>query len=432
MLPASHALMDLPDAAHHEVRESLDAVVGRAVQHGLDVLTRQHREQRPGLLPFAHDGGVGQLGAEHQPADAGDRGRSCARCWPWPRGSVRPRARQPRRPGWCRPVRRPPSRTPPRRRCPCRRSSRRSSGWPPRPRGRCPAPSVPPGRGCCPAVRRPASRRRAGGWASRSAASHAAVGPGLGHLRHLDTETDPRQYRETCVPRLPKRSWRCDGQSDDVRAARHRRDAGRAAGFDDGLMGVALLAGAANVIMQLARPGVGYGVHGEPSGERPGRPAPDQARTHHLHLPGGRDRRAPRSRSRRSGARSTMRTRRCTPRRRARWHYNAFDKDLQLWVAACIYKGGVDVYRLFVGEMDDQTADRHYRDGHDAGHHAAGARRRCGLPTAPRSTATGRSRWRRCTSTTRFASTCIPIAVSRMRGCACRARCSGPTNDWRC
>ena len=34
----------------------------------------------------------------------------------------------------------------------------------------------------------------------------------------------------------------------------------RGASFDDGLMGVALLAGPANVIMQLARPGVGYGV----------------------------------------------------------------------------------------------------------------------------------------------------------------------------
>src|ERR1700693_1655733 len=29
---------------------------------------------------------------------------------------------------------------------------------------------------------------------------------------------------------------------------------------DEGLMGIALLAGPANVIMQLARPGVGYGV----------------------------------------------------------------------------------------------------------------------------------------------------------------------------
>ena len=43
--------------------------------------------------------------------------------------------------------------------------------------------------------------------------------------------------------------------------------------------------------------------------------------------------------------------------------YNAFDLDLQLWVAACIYKGGVDFYRMFIGEMDDEDADRHYREG---------------------------------------------------------------------
>ena len=34
-----------------------------------------------------------------------------------------------------------------------------------------------------------------------------------------------------------------------------------------------------------------------------------------------------------------------------------------MWVAACLYKGVVDVYRLFVGEMDDETAERHYREG---------------------------------------------------------------------
>jgi uncharacterized protein (DUF2236 family) len=28
-----------------------------------------------------------------------------------------------------------------------------------------------------------------------------------------------------------------------------------------------------------------------------------------------------------------------------------------------LYKGAVDVYRLFVGEMDDETAERHYREG---------------------------------------------------------------------
>ncbi len=37
--------------------------------------------------------------------------------------------------------------------------------------------------------------------------------------------------------------------------------------------------------------------------------------------------------------------------------------ELQLWVAACLYKGGVDVYRTFVGEMDDEEADHHYRAG---------------------------------------------------------------------
>ena len=40
------------------------------------------------------------------------------------------------------------------------------------------------------------------------------------------------------------------------RAARRRRRIGG----DYGLMGVALLAGPANVIMELARPGVGHGV----------------------------------------------------------------------------------------------------------------------------------------------------------------------------
>jgi uncharacterized protein (DUF2236 family) len=43
--------------------------------------------------------------------------------------------------------------------------------------------------------------------------------------------------------------------------------------------------------------------------------------------------------------------------------YNAFDVDLQLWVGACLYKGGVDIYRIFVGELDGEDAERHYREG---------------------------------------------------------------------
>jgi uncharacterized protein (DUF2236 family) len=43
--------------------------------------------------------------------------------------------------------------------------------------------------------------------------------------------------------------------------------------------------------------------------------------------------------------------------------YNAFDVDLQLWVAACLYKGSVDIHRIFIGELDGEDADRHYREG---------------------------------------------------------------------
>jgi len=43
--------------------------------------------------------------------------------------------------------------------------------------------------------------------------------------------------------------------------------------------------------------------------------------------------------------------------------YNAFDKDLQLRVGACLYKVFVDVHRLLVGDIDEQTADRLYLKG---------------------------------------------------------------------
>ena len=34
--------------------------------------------------------------------------------------------------------------------------------------------------------------------------------------------------------------------------------------------------------------------------------------------------------------------------------YNAFDPELQLWVAACLYKGLEDVHRLFGPTVDDR------------------------------------------------------------------------------
>lgn len=40
--------------------------------------------------------------------------------------------------------------------------------------------------------------------------------------------------------------------------------------------------------------------------------------------------------------------------------YNAFDPELQLWVAATLYKNGADLYERFFGKLDDETAERVY------------------------------------------------------------------------
>ncbi|GAY17418.1 oxygenase MpaB family protein [Mycobacterium sp. shizuoka-1] len=140
--------------------------------------------------------------------------------------------------------------------------------------------------------------------------------------------------------------------------SRRRR---RGPGFDGGLMGVALLAGPANVIMELARPGVGYGVmESRVESGRADRHPIKRARTTFTYL----------AVATRGTEEQKKAYRRAVNRSHAQVYstpdspvqYNAFDKDLQLWVAACLYKGGVDIARVFIGEMDDETADRHYRD----------------------------------------------------------------------
>ncbi len=103
--------------------------------------------------------------------------------------------------------------------------------------------------------------------------------------------------------------------------------------------------------------------------------------------------------------------------------YNAFDLDLQLWVAACFYKGGVDIYRIFVGELEED-AERHYREGMSLAHHVAGAAGDVAARTGRPLTSTGKSRWPRCTSTTLSASTCIRSRRAGCVGCGCRAGCS--------
>lgn len=144
-------------------------------------------------------------------------------------------------------------------------------------------------------------------------------------------------------------------------AARRSLFAGRGATRDDGLMGVALLAGPANVIMQLARPGVGYGVYESrvDSGRIDLHPI-KRARTTFTYLAvATRGTEAQKAAYRRAvnTAHAQVYSTDESPVK-----YHAFDKDLQLWVAACLYKGGVDIQRIFIGEMDDETADEHYRD----------------------------------------------------------------------
>ncbi len=150
----------------------------------------------------------------------------------------------------------------------------------------------------------------------------------------------------------------------DVRPAPTRRSSRfrRGAHFDDGLMGIGLVAGAANVIMQLARPGVGYGVmESRVESGRVDRHPIKRARTTFTYLAvagRGTDAQKAAFRSAVNGAHAQVYSTDESPVK-----YHAFDKDLQLWVAACLYKGGVDIQRMFVGEMDDETADRHYREG---------------------------------------------------------------------
>jgi uncharacterized protein (DUF2236 family) len=131
---------------------------------------------------------------------------------------------------------------------------------------------------------------------------------------------------------------------------------------DDTLMGLALLLGPANVIMQLALPGVGYGVlESRVESGRADRHPIKRARTTFTYLAvamAGTDAQQAAFRRAVNRVHAQVYSTADSP-----VTYNAFDPELQLWVAACLYKGGLDFYRMFVGEMDDDDAERHYREG---------------------------------------------------------------------
>lgn len=128
----------------------------------------------------------------------------------------------------------------------------------------------------------------------------------------------------------------------------------------DGIGG--FLAGPANVIMQLAQPPVGYGVIESKvdSGKAMLHPV-KRFRTTFTYLSvamyGSPDERA-RYRDAVNESHRHVRSDENSPVK-----YNAFDRDLQLWVAACLYYGAVDFIERMHGPLDDATADALYDYG---------------------------------------------------------------------
>ena len=123
----------------------------------------------------------------------------------------------------------------------------------------------------------------------------------------------------------------------------------------------ATLLPAANVIMQLSLPGVGYGVLESPvdSGSVYKHPF-KRARTTGTYLAvatiGSETDRA----LIRAAVDSVHRQVRSTSS--SPLSYSAFDPKLQLWVASCLYRYFVDQHEFLHGPLDDATADVVYRD----------------------------------------------------------------------
>ena len=136
-----------------------------------------------------------------------------------------------------------------------------------------------------------------------------------------------------------------------ARASRAELDAIPAA--DLRMLGIAALAGPANVIMQLALPAVGYGVYESrvDSGNLFKHPIKRTRTTlSYLAVAASSDPKIRKAYRRAVGrAHAQVRSTERSPVK-----YNAFDPELQLWVAACLYKGWEDVQRIY-GDPADVT-----------------------------------------------------------------------------
>lgn len=131
-------------------------------------------------------------------------------------------------------------------------------------------------------------------------------------------------------------------------------------GFTGGVTGAALLAGSANVIMQLALPAVGYGVYESrvDSGNLFKHPLKRTRTTLSYLAVAGLGSAADRKAYRRAVGHSHAKVQSTES---SPVSYNAFDPELQLWVAACLYKGFEDIERLY-GDPSSLTEET-YQNG---------------------------------------------------------------------
>ena len=128
----------------------------------------------------------------------------------------------------------------------------------------------------------------------------------------------------------------------------------------DLFFGATLLAGPANVVMQLSHPAVGRGVveSAVSSGQLSRHPV-KRTRTTLTYLAvslGGSEEERRLFRREVNRQHRHVRSGRSSPVR-----YNAFDRDLQLWVAACLYKGIKDSREALGIPMTGARADALYR-----------------------------------------------------------------------
>jgi uncharacterized protein (DUF2236 family) len=128
----------------------------------------------------------------------------------------------------------------------------------------------------------------------------------------------------------------------------------------------AVLLPAANVIMQLAAPAIGYGVLESPvdSGNVYKHPL-KRSRTTGYYLAAatvGTDADRALVRKEIDKVHAMIRSTASSP-----VSYNAFDPRLQLWVAACLYRYYIDQHEFLYGPLDQADADAVYQDAKKLG-----------------------------------------------------------------